>query len=208
MISTTLTGYLKLLNVNDTSQSQQNLLKFFNVLHNVSRLLLMTRTSRQLPGGINPTHAYYNGSRTSQATEDPSWSTSIKTRRQRHHLQHWKRLGCHFIMLYLYLLGTLMPPKRTSTSETPAITLATIQQLITNGIAAALEAQTTAMTSASNPNKNTGHTGTPTESVFSRSNCAEENKVTFATGTLTNDALSRWNAYAQPIGIDQANQIT
>nr|GEZ02648.1 putative reverse transcriptase domain-containing protein [Tanacetum cinerariifolium] len=29
-----------------------------------------------------------------------------------------------------------------------------------------------------------------TESVFSRSNCAEENKVAFATGTLTNDALS------------------
>ncbi|GJZ04064.1 hypothetical protein Tco_0537339 [Tanacetum coccineum] len=47
-----------------------------------------------------------------------------------------------------------------------------------------------------------------TESVFSRSNCAEENKVTFATGTLTDDALSWWNAYAQPIGIDQANQIT
>ncbi|GJZ47834.1 reverse transcriptase domain-containing protein [Tanacetum coccineum] len=47
-----------------------------------------------------------------------------------------------------------------------------------------------------------------TESVFSHSNCAEENKVTFATGTLTDDALSWWNAYAQPIGIDQANQIT
>ncbi|GJU58494.1 reverse transcriptase domain-containing protein, partial [Tanacetum coccineum] len=46
------------------------------------------------------------------------------------------------------------------------------------------------------------------ESVFSRSNCAEENKVTFATGTLTNDALSWWNSYAQPIGIDQTNQIT
>ncbi|GJU86788.1 hypothetical protein Tco_1294334 [Tanacetum coccineum] len=29
-----------------------------------------------------------------------------------------------------------------------------------------------------------------TESVFSRSNCAEENKVTSATGTLTDDALS------------------
>ncbi|GJR52607.1 multidrug resistance-associated protein 5 [Tanacetum coccineum] len=58
-------------------------------------------------GEVNPTHAYYNGSRTSQASEDPSWSTSIKTRRQRRHLQHWKRLGCHFIMLYLYLLGTL-----------------------------------------------------------------------------------------------------
>ncbi|GJW30326.1 reverse transcriptase domain-containing protein [Tanacetum coccineum] len=47
-----------------------------------------------------------------------------------------------------------------------------------------------------------------TESIFSHSNCAEENKVTFATGTLTDDALSWWNAYAQPIRIDQANQIT
>nr|GEU81689.1 hypothetical protein [Tanacetum cinerariifolium] len=47
-----------------------------------------------------------------------------------------------------------------------------------------------------------------TESVFSRSNYAEENKVAFATGTLTNDALSWWNAYAQPIGIEQANRIT
>ncbi|GKE89541.1 reverse transcriptase domain-containing protein [Tanacetum coccineum] len=47
-----------------------------------------------------------------------------------------------------------------------------------------------------------------TESVFSRSNCAKENKVTFIIGTLTDDALSWWNANAQPIGIDQANQIT
>ncbi|GJT58270.1 putative reverse transcriptase domain-containing protein [Tanacetum coccineum] len=94
---------------------------------------------------------------------------------------------------------------------------------------------------SSNPNRNTGPTGTPvaktgnykefiscqpfyfngtegavglirwferTELVFSRSKCAEENKVTFATGTLTDDALSWWNAYAQPMGVDQANQIT
>nr|GEW61380.1 reverse transcriptase domain-containing protein [Tanacetum cinerariifolium] len=47
-----------------------------------------------------------------------------------------------------------------------------------------------------------------TESVFSHSKCAEEDRVTFTTGTLTNDALSWWNAYAQPIGIEQANQIT
>nr|GEW98688.1 reverse transcriptase domain-containing protein [Tanacetum cinerariifolium] len=47
-----------------------------------------------------------------------------------------------------------------------------------------------------------------TESIFSRSNCAEENKVTFATGTLTDDALSWWNAYTHPIGIEQANKIT
>ncbi|GJX62400.1 reverse transcriptase domain-containing protein [Tanacetum coccineum] len=47
-----------------------------------------------------------------------------------------------------------------------------------------------------------------TESVFSRSICAEENKVTFATGTLIVNALSWWNAYAQPMGVEQANQIT
>ncbi|GJV79824.1 reverse transcriptase domain-containing protein [Tanacetum coccineum] len=47
-----------------------------------------------------------------------------------------------------------------------------------------------------------------TESVFFLSRCAKENKVTFATSTLTDDALSWWNAYAQPMGVDQANQIT
>ncbi|GJU64722.1 reverse transcriptase domain-containing protein [Tanacetum coccineum] len=47
-----------------------------------------------------------------------------------------------------------------------------------------------------------------TESVFSHSKCAEEDRVTFATGTLTDDALSWWNAYAQPIGMEQANRIT
>ncbi|GKF78337.1 hypothetical protein Tco_0233905 [Tanacetum coccineum] len=47
-----------------------------------------------------------------------------------------------------------MPPKRTSTSETPAITLDAIRQLIAD-FTVALEAQTTAMASASNPNRNT-----------------------------------------------------
>nr|GFA92428.1 reverse transcriptase domain-containing protein [Tanacetum cinerariifolium] len=131
-----------------------------------------------------------------------------------------------------------MPPKRTSTSETPAITLATIQRLITDGIAVALE---TRAINTNNTNRNFEQKKTPvakrgnykefiscqpfyfngtkgaiglicwferTESVFSRSKCAEEDRVTFATGTLTNDASSWWNAYAQPIGIEQANKIT
>ncbi|GKA21694.1 hypothetical protein Tco_0701683 [Tanacetum coccineum] len=54
-----------------------------------------------------------------------------------------------------------MPPKRTSTSETPAITLAAIQQLINDGISSALKAQVTSMASDSNPNRNTEPTGTP-----------------------------------------------
>ncbi|GJX95473.1 reverse transcriptase domain-containing protein [Tanacetum coccineum] len=100
-----------------------------------------------------------------------------------------------------------MPPKRTSTSETPAITLDAIRQLIAD-FTAALEAQTDAMASASNPNWNTNLTGTPAVKTRNYKECVEENKVTFATGTLTDDALSWWNAYAQPMGIEQANQIT
>ncbi|GKA55061.1 hypothetical protein Tco_0754010 [Tanacetum coccineum] len=74
---------------------------------------------------------------------------------------------------------------------------AAIRQLIADGITAALEAQAATMEST---NRN--------EIIFSHSKCAEEDRVTFATGTLTDDALSRWNAYAQPIGIEQANRIT
>ncbi|GJS41323.1 hypothetical protein Tco_1474091 [Tanacetum coccineum] len=93
-----------------------------------------------------------------------------------------------------------MPPKRTSTSKTPAITLAAIQQLINDGISSALKAQAASMASDSNPNMN--------QDLLNCLNCAEENKVAFATGTLTDNALSWWNSYAQPIGIDQAiNQL-
>ncbi|GJR24148.1 hypothetical protein Tco_0972675 [Tanacetum coccineum] len=134
-----------------------------------------------------------------------------------------------------------MPPKRTSTSAAPAMTQAAIRQLITDGIAVALEAQAAAMANADIPNRNTEPREIPvakrgkykefinsqpfyfngtkgairlirwfkrTELVFSRSKCAEEDRVTFSTGTLTDDALSWWNAYTQPIGIEQANRIT
>nr|GEV82006.1 reverse transcriptase domain-containing protein [Tanacetum cinerariifolium] len=134
-----------------------------------------------------------------------------------------------------------MALKRTSTSATPTMTEAIIRQLITEGVAAALEAQAAAMENVDNPNRNTGPREIPivkrgnykefincqpfyfngtkgvvglirwferTESVFSRSNYAEENRVTFATGTLTDDVLSWWNGFAQPIGIEQANRIS
>ncbi|GJT20476.1 reverse transcriptase domain-containing protein [Tanacetum coccineum] len=97
-----------------------------------------------------------------------------------------------------------MPPKRTSTSETQAITLAAIRQLINYGISSALKAQATSMARVIDLIRWFERT----ESVFSHSKCAEEDKVTFATGTLTDDALSWWNAYAQLIGIEEANKIT
>ncbi|GKF11976.1 hypothetical protein Tco_0049902, partial [Tanacetum coccineum] len=91
-----------------------------------------------------------------------------------------------------------MPPKRSLTSATLAMNQDAIRQLITD-ITAALEAQAAAMANTDNPNRNNGPREIP---------CAEEDIVTFATCTLTNDALSWWNAYAQPIGIEQANSIT
>ncbi|GJY75232.1 putative reverse transcriptase domain-containing protein [Tanacetum coccineum] len=99
-----------------------------------------------------------------------------------------------------------MPPKRASTSEAPAMTQAAIRKLVADSVTAALKDST--MASASNPNRNTNPTGTPVLKTGNYKECAEENKVTFATGTLTEDALSWWNAYAQPMGVEQPNQIT
>nr|GEV90890.1 putative ribonuclease H-like domain-containing protein [Tanacetum cinerariifolium] len=84
-----------------------------------------------------------------------------------------------------------MPHKRVSTSTSPAMTQATMRQLISNEGAVGLI-----------------YWFERIKLVFSRSKCAEEDRVTFATGTLTNDTLSWWNAYAQPIRIEQANKIT
>ncbi|GJZ03447.1 reverse transcriptase domain-containing protein [Tanacetum coccineum] len=125
----------------------------------------------------------------------------------------------------------IMPPKRTSTSEAPAMTQAAIKKLVADSVSATLANtdNTTRPREASiarqgnykefiscQPFYFNGTEGAVglirwferTELVFSRSKCAKENKVTFATVTLTDDALSWWNAYAQPIGIEQANKIT
>ncbi|GKA67432.1 putative reverse transcriptase domain-containing protein [Tanacetum coccineum] len=55
-----------------------------------------------------------------------------------------------------------MPPKRTSTSEVPAMTQAAIRnKLVADSVTAALEAQAVTMANASNLNRNTGPTRTP-----------------------------------------------
>ncbi|GKA34287.1 putative reverse transcriptase domain-containing protein [Tanacetum coccineum] len=52
-------------------------------------------------------------------------------------------------------------PQKTSTSEAPVRTQVAIRKLVTNSVAAALEAQAKTMASTNNPNRNTGPTGTP-----------------------------------------------
>ncbi|GJY99278.1 reverse transcriptase domain-containing protein [Tanacetum coccineum] len=132
----------------------------------------------------------------------------------------------------------VMPPKRTSTSEAPAMTQAAIKKLVADNVSAALEAQAANM---ANADRNTGereaHVARKcnykefmncqpinfkgsegavslirwferTESVFSHSNYTEDCKVKFAIGTLTKEALSWWNYFAQPIGIEEAYKIS
>nr|GEY40045.1 reverse transcriptase domain-containing protein [Tanacetum cinerariifolium] len=48
----------------------------------------------------------------------------------------------------------LMPPKRTSTSEAPAMTQAAIRKLVVDSVAIALETQATTMANADNANRN------------------------------------------------------
>ncbi|GJX21570.1 putative reverse transcriptase domain-containing protein [Tanacetum coccineum] len=105
-----------------------------------------------------------------------------------------------------------MPPKRTSTSEAPVMTQAATKKLVADSVTAALEAQAITMAGTSNLNRDTDPTGAPgakTGNYKEFINCQPFYfNVTFATGTLTDDALSWWNAYPQPMGVDQANQIT
>ncbi|GJV38527.1 hypothetical protein Tco_1411004 [Tanacetum coccineum] len=54
-----------------------------------------------------------------------------------------------------------MPPKRTSTSEAPAMTQAAIKKLVANSVATALEAQAATMANANNTNRNTGERKAP-----------------------------------------------
>ncbi|GJX25713.1 putative reverse transcriptase domain-containing protein [Tanacetum coccineum] len=54
-----------------------------------------------------------------------------------------------------------MPPKRTSTSEAPAMTQAAIKKLVADSITAALEAQAATMANADNTNRNTGEREAP-----------------------------------------------
>ncbi|GKB72917.1 reverse transcriptase domain-containing protein [Tanacetum coccineum] len=101
------------------------------------------------------------------------------------------------IRCLLESISNKMPPKRTSTSEAPAMTQAAIKKLVADSVSAGSE----------------GAVGLicwfeRTESVFSLSNCTKDCKVKFAIGTLTEEALSWWNSFAQPIGIKEAYKIT
>ncbi|GJZ42661.1 reverse transcriptase domain-containing protein [Tanacetum coccineum] len=96
---------------------------------------------------------------------------------------------------------------------TPSAILTPSLQLITDGISSALKAQDAIVASASNPNRNTGPTGAPvakTRNYEEFISCQPFyfNGTEGAVGLICWFEWTKSNAYAQPIGIDQANQIT
>nr|GEY69718.1 putative reverse transcriptase domain-containing protein [Tanacetum cinerariifolium] len=58
------------------------------------------------------------------------------------------------LILALQITHLVMPPKRTSTSEAPAMNQAAIRKLVADSVAAALEAQAANMATANNTNRN------------------------------------------------------
>ncbi|GJS19226.1 putative reverse transcriptase domain-containing protein [Tanacetum coccineum] len=60
-----------------------------------------------------------------------------------------------------------MPPKKTSTSEAPAMTQAAIRKLVTDSVTAALEVQAATMANADNTNRNTGEREAPVARKYS-----------------------------------------
>ncbi|GJW48162.1 hypothetical protein Tco_0079808 [Tanacetum coccineum] len=115
-----------------------------------------------------------------------------------------------------------MPPKRTSTSASPAMTQATIKKLVADSVSAALEAQARIMAAV---NLSTSMVRKEhfdlirwferTESVFSRSNVRENKGGQFGYWTQTDDAYSPggmsyaqiWNRYSQYDHLDREKLV-
>nr|GEV64612.1 putative reverse transcriptase domain-containing protein [Tanacetum cinerariifolium] len=94
------------------------------------------------------------------------------------------------------------------------MTQAAIKKLVADSVTATLEAQAATMANANNPNRNTSPTGI---SVVKTRNYKEFISCQPFYFNGTEGAVSlicwferteSWNAYAQPMGIEQANQIT
>nr|GEV87795.1 retrovirus-related Pol polyprotein from transposon TNT 1-94 [Tanacetum cinerariifolium] len=125
-----------------------------------------------------------------------------------------------------------MPPKRSSTTEASTMSQTVIRKLVADSVAVALETQIATMVEADNsireipvakkgnykefiscqPFYFNGMEGVVgliywferTGSVFSQSNCAEENKVAFATGHLTKNCRNKGPATGsnlQPVSV-------
>ncbi|GKA52320.1 reverse transcriptase domain-containing protein [Tanacetum coccineum] len=84
-----------------------------------------------------------------------------------------------------------VPPKRTSTSEAPAMTQAAIRKLVADSVTAALEVQATTMVNADNTNRNTGEREAPVARKCSYKEFMSYQPINFK-GTEGAVGLIRW----------------
>ncbi|GJS91070.1 reverse transcriptase domain-containing protein [Tanacetum coccineum] len=84
-----------------------------------------------------------------------------------------------------------MPPKRTSTSEAPAMTQAAIRKLVADSVTAALEAQAATMANANNTNRNTREREAPVARKCSYKEFMSCQPINFK-GTKGAVGLIRW----------------
>ncbi|GJY70816.1 reverse transcriptase domain-containing protein, partial [Tanacetum coccineum] len=116
----------------------------------------------------------------------------------------------------------VMPPKRTSTSEAPAMTQAAIRKLVADSITAALEAQAATMANTDNTNRNTREREAHVARKCSYKEFLSCQPINFK-GLEGAVGLIRWfkriesvfsqalvlveNSFAQPLGIEESLQV-
>ncbi|GKB30184.1 hypothetical protein Tco_0869585 [Tanacetum coccineum] len=100
-----------------------------------------------------------------------------------------------------------MPPKRTSTSEAPAMTQAAIRKLVADSVTAALEAQAATMANADNTNRNTGERETPVARKCSYKEFISCQPFNFK-GSEGVKLYPGGILLPKPIGIEEAYKIT
>ncbi|GJW04883.1 hypothetical protein Tco_1563739 [Tanacetum coccineum] len=143
--------------------------------------------------------------------------SNLETILRKSKLSQTNQMIFRIVIIPLFRLW-LMPPKRTSTSKTPAITLDAIRQLINDGISSALKAQVVAKANSDNSNRNTKPREIP---VAKRGNYKEfiNCQPSYFNGTYEKfEPLSRLvKTYRMPCpggmhipayGIEQKHQIT
>nr|GEU95235.1 reverse transcriptase domain-containing protein [Tanacetum cinerariifolium] len=137
--------------------------------------------------------------------------SSRKTSLERHEEQI-KEILNHLDELSLDRIENIMPPKRTSTSEALAVTLAAIRKLVADSVTIALESQVANMANADNTNRNPEPREAPVTKKCSYKefmSCLPFNfKVQKELLDLSVEALSWWNSFAQPIRIEEAYKLS
>nr|GEU77122.1 hypothetical protein [Tanacetum cinerariifolium] len=125
---------------------------------------------------------------TSKDNEDPSWSTSFKTRRTQKTSSLWKCFGRLYYVVFVLDRNIKMALKRT-TRSTPATTTTTT----TTGTEGVVELT---------------QWFERIETMFRISNCTVESQIKFSTCTLLGSALTWWNSHVTTVGPDIAYGMT